>query len=224
MKKIIVIVTALVILVLLFFYFRYIYGWYEFKFYKETPKNYVSNIIINKEQYSSDSANIVLQIQGFVKNHQESFYSKEYDESTRIIVDSILYSPDYKKIATFIIAKNPTNKQLMPDKKYKWYYDGFLYIGNKDGDSVKINSTGEGQRNYKEINELSGALKNLFFEKYSSTKDNSGNEKLYNLNDIRYWEKSIDWGNLEYNRKMQKDFEEEKKNHPENVYDPNDRK
>jgi hypothetical protein len=112
----------------------------------------------------------------------------------------------------------------MPDKKYKWYYDGFLYIGNKDKDYFRINSTGEGRRNYKEIDQLSDVLKNLFFEKYSSTKDNKGNEKLFNLNDIRYWEKSVDWENLQYNRKMQKDFEEEKKNHPENVYDPNDRK
>lgn len=219
MKKKIIIVAVLVILVSLFLYFRYVYGWYEFKFYKEAPKEYVSNTVISKENYSSDSANIVLQIQGFVKNHQESFYSKEYDESTQIIVDTILYSPDYKKIATFIIAKNPSNKQLKPDKKYKWYYDGFLYIGNKDRDSFKINSTGEGRRNYKEIKELSDVLRNLFFEKYSSTKDNKGNEKLYNLNDIRYWEKSVDWENLEYNRKMQKDFEEEKLKNPENVYE-----
>jgi hypothetical protein len=60
MKKKIILIAIVMILALLFFYFRYIYGWYKFKFYKEIPKNYVSNTVINKEKYSLDSTNILL--------------------------------------------------------------------------------------------------------------------------------------------------------------------
>lgn len=222
MKKKIIIIAILAILVVLFLYLRYIYGWYEFKFHKETPKEYVNNTIINKEKYSSDSANIMFHIKGFLKNHQESFYSKEYDESTQIIVDTILYSPDYKKIATIIIAKNPTNKQLMSDKKYKWHYNATCYLGTKKNDSLLLNWIGPNYNNSYDMESISKKIRNYYFKQRSSSTNNSDNK--YNIDDVRYWEYSKDWQKIENNRKMQKDFEEEKKNHPENVYDPNNRK
>ncbi|MGC4128048.1 MAG: hypothetical protein QM564_00500 [Bergeyella sp.] len=218
MNKKIIIVAVLVILVVLFLYFRYIYGWYEFKFYKETPKEYVNNTIINKEKYSSDSANIVLQIQGFVKSHQESFYSKEYDESTQIIVDTILYSPDYKKIAIIIIAKNPTNKQLIPDKKYKWYYNATCYLGIKQEDSFLLSWIGPNYTNSYDMEDISKRIRSYYFKQRSSSINN--NDDKYNIDDIRYWKDSKDWQKIEYNRREQKDFEEEKLKNPENVYEP----
>lgn len=217
MKKKIIVITAIAILLSLFLYFRYIYG-YEFNFYKETPKEYLNNTVVNKKNYSSDSSNIALQLQGFVKNHQESFYSKEYDESTQIMVDTIVYSPDYKKIATFIIAKNSTNKQLMPDKKYRWYYDATCYLGTKQQNSFILGWIGPNYTNSYDIESISGKIRNYYFrQKYSNTDNNREN---FNLNDIRYWSKSIDWKNLENNRKMQKEFEEEKLKNPKNVYEP----
>ncbi|MBW8361666.1 MAG: hypothetical protein K0M56_05700 [Kaistella sp.] len=156
MKKKIVIVAVLVILVVLFLYFRYIYGWYEFKFYKETPENYVNNTVINKEKYSSDSAIIVNQVKGFIRNHQEPFHSEEYDKSTQIVVDTILYSPDFKKIGAFIIAKNSTDKQLMPDKNYKWYYNATCYLGMKQEDSLLLSWIGP---NYTNSYDLEGISK-----------------------------------------------------------------
>lgn len=204
MKKKIIIIAILVILVVLFLYFRYIYGWYEFKFYKETPKEFVNNTIINKEKYSSDSANIVLQIQGFIKNHQESFNSKEYDESTQIVVDTILYSPDYKKIAVFVIAKNPINKQRIPDKNYKWYYNATYYLGIKEQDSFLLNWIGPNYTNSYNIESISKKIRNYYFKQRSSSTNNSDDK--YNIDDIRYWKDSKDWQKIE--NKKQKDFEE----------------
>lgn len=221
MKKIFFI-TPLLIVGLLFLYFQYICGWYEFKLYKKTPKEYVSNTFINKKKYSLDSANIVIQIQGFVKNNQESFYSKEYDESTQIIVDTILYSPDYKKIATFIIAKNSTKKQLMPNKNYKWYYDATCYLGTKQDDSFLLSWIGPNYTNSNDMESISKKIRSYYFKQKSSSTDNGGDK--YNIDDVRYWNDNEKWEKIEHNRKMQKDFEEEKKNHPENVYDPNDKK
>ncbi len=219
-NKTIIVVIVLLVTAILFLYFRYFYGWYEFKFYKKTPKEYLNTTKVDKKKYSSDSTKIVMKAYQFVKEHKESLYSKNNYESTQIIVDTILYSPNFKKIATIIIAKNPTSRQLMPNKKYNWYYDGAYYIGNIDKDSININWIGALYTNYNDLGSISKIIRSDYFDKYSSTKDNNGNEKLYNLDDIRYWDKSVDWKNLEYTRKMQKDFEIEKLKNPENVYEP----
>lgn len=206
---------------MLFLYFRYIYGWYEFRFYKETPKEYISNNLPNKGKYSSDSTDIVFQIRGFIKNHKESFYSKDNDESTQIIVDTILYNPDYNKIATFIITKNSTSKQLIKDKNHKWYYDATCYLGAKHNDSLSLTQIGTHYGN-SDMKSISQIIRNYYFRERSSDPNHSNN--TYNFNDIRYWSNSKDWKKIENYKEMQKNFEEEKIKHPENVYDPNNQK
>jgi hypothetical protein len=220
MKKKIIITFSIIILVVLFLYFRNIYGWYEFLFFEKTPKEFVNYTKIDKENYSRDSVNIVLQMKDYVKDHKESLYSKEYCDSTQFSVDTILYSPNFKKLAVFVIAKNPTHKQLIPDKEYKWYYDGSCYIGNKENKKININWIGPLYTNYYNINSLSNIIREYFFLKYNSDTDINGNKNMYNLDDIRYWDKSIDWKNLEQRRKSEKEFEEEKKKNPKNVYEP----
>ncbi|PZU78919.1 MAG: hypothetical protein DI529_17750 [Chryseobacterium sp.] len=191
MKKYIFIFIVFVILIFLFFYFRYIYGWNEFKFYKETPKEYINNSTINKEKYSSDSASIVFQIQGFVEKHQESFYSKEYDKSTKIIVDTIIHSPDYKKIATFIIAKNSISKQQIPNGNYNWYYDATCYLGIKKQDSFLLSWIGPNYTNSYDMKDISKRIRTYFFKQRSSNPNNSDDK--YNIDDIRYWNYDKDW-------------------------------
>lgn len=69
---------------------------------------------------------------------------------------------------------------------------------------------------------ISKKIRNYYFKQRSSSTNN--NDDKYNIDDVRYWKYSKDWQKIENNRKMQKDFEEEKKNHPENVYNFNNRK
>jgi len=53
---------------------------------------------------------------------------------------------------------------------------------------------------------------------YATEKDVSG-QYNYNVNDIRFWNSAI-WKHIDDWRLREKEFEEEKKNHPENVYEP----
>jgi hypothetical protein len=220
MKKKIMIIFSIILLVLLFFYFRYVYGWYEFRFFQKTPKEFLNHTKIGKESYSKDSVRIVFKMEEFIKKHEESFYSKEYYDATKIRIDTILYSPDFKKLAVFVISKNPIYKQLMPNKEYKWYYDGSCYIGNRENDKININWIGPLYTNYYDINSLSKIIREDFFKKHASDTDNNGNENIYNLDDTRYWDKSLDWQNLEQRRKSEKEFEEEKRKNPKNIYEP----
>ncbi|ATL45205.1 hypothetical protein OZ664_09920 [Elizabethkingia sp. HX WHF] len=218
MKKVIIVI-ATISLGILFFYFLCIYGWSGFGFYKTTPKEYINKTNVNKSIYSSDSIKIATQMHMLIEKHQESFYSKEYDKSTQIIIDTILYSPDYKKIAAFIVTRNSTSKQLMPNKNYSWYYDATCYIGIKSQDSISLNWIGPNYNNSYSLEEITKNIRNYFFrERASDTSDHKVTD--YNIDDIRYWKKSMDWKNLEYKKKMQKDFEEEKLKNPQNVYEP----
>jgi len=51
------------------------------------------------------------------------------------------------------------------------------------------------------------------------TKNASG-AYSYNMNDKRFWDATI-WKEIEENKIKKREFEEEKKKHPENVYEPN---
>lgn len=173
MKKKIIGIFSIVFLVVTFLYFRYVYGWYEFRFFQKTPKEFLNHSKIDKESYSKDSIEIVFGMKEFIKKHKESFYSKEYSDSTQIRIDTILYSPDFGKLAVFVIAKNPIYKQLMPNKEYKWYYDGSCYIGNRENNKIDINWIGPLYTNYYNTNYLSNIIREYFFKKYASDKDNN---------------------------------------------------
>lgn len=52
------------------------------------------------------------------------------------------------------------------------------------------------------------------------SKDTTGqNAHKYNLNDIRLWT-GCEWQKIEEDKIKKKEFEEEKRKHPENVYEP----
>jgi hypothetical protein len=57
--------------------------------------------------------------------------------------------------------------------------------------------------------------------KYFSERQDGNNESLYkyNLDDIRFWDGPV-WKTMEEDKIKQAAFEEEKKNHPENIYEP----
>jgi hypothetical protein len=128
-KKTIIFIALILSLLLLFWYFKYIYGRMEFRRNTDTPKEFLNNVMINKEKYSKDSIEILNQLRKLLLKHEDFFYSKAYFDSTQLIIDSIIYSKDFNKLAVFVIAKNPTYSQLMTDEKHDWYCDATCYLG-----------------------------------------------------------------------------------------------
>src|SRR5690349_20814888 len=86
-----------------------------------TPKEFLNHTEIKKNDYSKDSIIIVNQLTALLLNRENFFHNKAYFDSTQLIIDSIFYSPDLNKLAVFLMTKNPTHRQLMPNNKYKWY-------------------------------------------------------------------------------------------------------
>lgn len=186
---------------------------------KYTPKEFLNHTIINKENYNKDSAEILKQLRFSLLNHEDFFNNKAYFDSTQIIIDSIIYSPNFNKLAVFIMIKNPTYRQLAPDNKYKWYYEATCYLGVRQKDSISLSWIGPSFTNSYNKSELSDIIRDSYFTEFA-TKDTVGLYTYkYNLNDIRFWNSSI-WKQIENKIQKRKEFEEEKKNHPENIYEP----
>jgi hypothetical protein len=187
-----------------------------------TPKAFLNHSVVKKEDYSRDSIAILASLRTLLKAHEGFFYAKEYYNSTELIIDSIIYSPDFSKLAVFVITKNPTSRQLMPDKKHEWYYNGTSYLGTRERDSLKLYWLGPNFSNSPDKKELSYMMRDTYFNDFASRDTTSTNIYKFNLNDVRFWDCAI-WQRIKQDEIKKKEFEEEKKNHPENVYEPRNR-
>ena len=192
----------------------------QFRWNRDTPEAFLNHTTAKKQQYEIDRADIVRQFKGQIKRHVAFFYSKEFDEDTQIIIDTILYSPDFKKEAILVFTKNPTSKQLAPDANADWYYDATCYLATRQKDSLDLSFIGPNFRNYTIKEELRQLVRENYFRIFATEKDVKGAAYMYyNLNDIRFWSCKI-WKEQEAKKREEKEFEEFKKKHPEDVYEP----
>jgi hypothetical protein len=197
MKKYSITLQILLILV-----FPYLYSCEGMKQKKYTPKEFLNQTVIRKQDYTKDSVEVIKQFKDFLVKQKDFFHNKAYFDSTQLIVDSIIYSPDYNKLAVFVITKNPVNRQLMPDKNYDWYYDATCYLGVRKNDTISLSWIGPSFTNSYDKNELSNILRGSYFADFA-TKDTIGlHTYQYNLNDVRFWNCSI-WKELE-DKKIEK--------------------
>ncbi|HEX8278677.1 MAG TPA: hypothetical protein VF540_08270, partial [Segetibacter sp.] len=146
-------------------------------------------------------------------------YSKEYFEGTDVLIDTILYSPDFEKLAILLLTKNPTSRQLMPTKDEDYYYNGTCYLGIRQQDTIALSWLGPNFSNASDRQELSKDLREACFRTFVSKDTTAHYANKYNLNDIRFWTSS-EWKKIEEDKIKKKEFEEEKIKHPENVYEP----
>jgi hypothetical protein len=205
--------------ILLIAIFSFLYSCEGMKQKKYTPKEFLNHTVIKKEDYTKDSSEIVKQLKVFLLKQEDFFHNKAYFDSTQLIIDSIIYSPDFNKLAVFVITKNPIYRQLVPDKKYDWYYDATCYLGVRKNDTISLSFIGPSFTNSYNKSELSSIIRDAYFTDFA-TKDTIGlHTYKYNMNDVRFWDCSI-WKEIEDKKIKKQEFEEEKRKHPENVYEP----
>jgi len=156
-----------------------------------TPVAFMNHTVKNRTGYTEDSAAIVEQLKKSLNKHEDFFYSKEYFDSTQLIIDTILYGPDFNKLAVFVIAKNPTYRQLAPNKDYEWYYNATCYLGLRRGDTLDLRWEGPNFSNAYDKSYLSKTMRHSYFTEFA-TRDTAANSPYkYNLDDIRFWDGPI---------------------------------
>jgi len=212
-----VIFFVIVSLALIYWFFKYFYGWMEFRKNTDTPREFLNHTVVSKKDYFKDSVEIWDKLRSSLLSREDFFSNRAYFDSTEVIIDSIVYSPDLKKIAAIVIVKNPTYRQLMPDKKYDWYYDATCYLGIKQNDTITISWLGPVYTNSYNKQNISNDIREACFRTFV-TKDSVGpNAYKYNLNDIRFWDSKI-WKEIEEKRIRNHALSQPSPTHSEDVY------
>ena len=191
----------------------------EFRKNTDTPDQFLNKTAVKKEDYTKDSLTISTKLKELLLQHEDFFYSKEYFEGTEIIIDTILYSPDLKKLAVLFLTKNPTSRQLMPTENEMWYYNATSYLGVRQSDTISLSWLGPNFTNSADRQEQSNYIRHECFRTFVSKDTTEKYAHKYNLNDVRFWTSS-EWQKIEEDKIKRKEFEEEKIKHPENIYEP----
>lgn len=207
------------------------------KVVNETPKEYIAKVNVLSETYRKDSLELVNAIRKDIEDHTGGYKSKIYDTESKVIIDTIMYSPNNERIFFFVITKGKNRKlypQEMSDQemieasKYTrqsldgFYFEGKAYVAYKKNDLIFMTQFyGITTARYDNIKSVRKRQRQIFFKEFSSINE-EGYE--YNINDIRFWENDFFWNKMKEKLNSEIEFKEMKKKNPENVYDPNDRK
>ncbi len=186
-KQILIIVSTLAIGIL-FYYFKYVYGWLEFRRDTDTPENFLNYVQVTHQEYYRDSVIVINELKVLLKNRKDFFQNSAYFDSTQLIVDSILYNQALDKVAVFVLAKNPTYRQLSPNNENMWYYDATCFLGNRKGQSIELIWVGPVLTNAENEKDASKYIRDACFRHFVSTE---GGIYLYNVNDVRFWSSPI---------------------------------
>ena len=221
MKKTLNICISVVVVCLTLYYFKENSGWKDIRQVTDTPKQFWNKTSINKNEYIKDSLLLLAKLRDLLLRHGNGdfFYSKEYFEGTDIIIDTIVYSPDFTKMGILVITKNPTSRQLMPIKDNDYYYNATAYLCVKFQDTLNLTWVGPSFTNSKDKSEISKDIREACFRIFASKNTTDIPYYKYNLNDSRFWTSSV-WQKIEEDRVKRNEFEKEKINHPENIYEP----
>jgi len=191
----------------------------EFRKNTDTPDQFLNKTVVKNEDYTEDSLTISTKFKELLLQHEDFFYSKEYYEGTEIIIDTILYSPDLKKLVVLVLTKNPTSRQLMPTENEMLYYNATSYLGVRQSDTISLIWLGPSFTNSIDKQEQSNYIRQECFRTFVSKDTTEKYAHKYNLNDIRFWTSS-EWQKIEEDKIKKKEFEAEKIKHPENIYEP----
>lgn len=166
-----------------------------------TKPEFINNTPVSVGTYETDSLKLVSIFRTIIKQHIFSFSRDEYYDSTELIIDTILYDQTQKKIATFVLSKNPVHRNPRLDSNSGYYYNGNCYLGKKvNADSIVLLPLGPYSFNYfEEISFIKKALREDYFTRLTKLLDSNSKQVFeYNLDDKRFWTSKSDWGRMSW--------------------------
>jgi hypothetical protein len=216
MKKTFIISSiVLIIIVFVFIYFKYIFGWLEFRHNNYTSKEFKSIVHVSKERYSKDSLNLVLCIKDKIIKHQDPYYiavrvnnKLNYinDSLTKIYIDTILYNSSLKRVVFLVIVYNDFLKVhkalLKSDSEYLndsgvlpidgQEFNGRCFLAErKDKNNLFVSINSFSRYSFSDSNSFKNVSNNLRESCFSFERESDSDSKTYNVNDIRFWESDI---------------------------------
>jgi hypothetical protein len=177
--------------------------------FKRTPEKFRNHSVIAKNIYRKDSLFLISDFYKKMKNHYGSFSNAEYYDSTIVIIDSILYDSTFNKIAVFLIAKNPTHRNMHLDSKEPYYYNASCYLGsrvNADSSAFELKQLGPfSLSNFDNIVDIKEAIRESYFLELSTVLDVDDTPFFdYNLDDKRFWTSEKGWEGINWTSETQR--------------------
>lgn len=157
----------------------------EVRLKRFTPTEYLNNVSVPHAYYAKDSIQILDTLKHCLHEHKGFFHSKEYFDSTQLIIDTIIHNSSFEKFIVFIITKNPTYRQLDPDESTPYYYNATSFIGIRKNEGVALAWTGPNFRNARDQFQLSTTIRSAYFTEISKS------DTTWNMNDVRFWKSGI---------------------------------
>lgn len=150
---------------------------------------------LSNSVYSADSISIVGIFRQMINQNIYPYQDDAYDEKTKILIDTIIYSPDGKFISIFIIMNcfNGSMKYIYDMDPNGWCYDGTTFFAEKITDSLDttyhwkfFDYHGTDHINGETYEKISKIVRteNLVGRSYASAKNNHIG---YNVDDYRFW-------------------------------------
>jgi hypothetical protein len=150
---------------------------------------YLYRDTIDRETYKKFEAILVDSIKVFIKEKKGPFHPKKFDSTTEIFIDTILFSPNQKRMAFFVVTKNSNDKLLSKGLKDEFHFDANCFLAQKDANFLDIQwLSAFNFTRYWEYDKASKRIRKAYFTMLSSIKDNDDTSLYkYNLNDLRFW-------------------------------------
>lgn len=210
-KKLVIYSIVLVIILFAFIYFKYIFGWLEFKSNNYTEKQYQSLVHVSKDMYSKDSLNLISTIKDRINRHKDPYNDairmngKQTfinDTLTKVHIDSIFYSPNLNRIAFLVIVENDNKKLYSNMTKEEadnlekqgnlpyegTHFDGISFIAERNNGIFNVFPFGNSFTNSKSYKENSAFLRDACL----NNREKKDKKVTYNFDDKRFWN-SEDW-------------------------------
>lgn len=158
-----------------------------------TPGEFKNKTTVSDSAYAQDSLYFSNQIMSFIKEEKSAFYPKSYDHLTsKVYIDTILYSPSKLKAAFFAIIKNSNSKLLVSDNPDGFHFNAKCFLARRDSLSnnwdlkwfriMNINR-------YSDYEEISKQIRKRYFVDLEKIDSEDGTSRYkYNLNDVRFWD------------------------------------
>lgn len=175
-----------------------------------TPEEFINTNKVTKEVYEKDLLLLTDAIKVYYDSINSVVNSRNVNELLNAKIDTVFYGNDDKIVFLALLTK----KNEYAEKGIQ--YAGECYIANKKNKIENLYQLKYSSTSSESLEEVSEMIRKIYLREMKDI------EGKYNINDTRFWSSDV-WEEAKEMKEEMKSFEEMKKTHPENVYDPNDR-
>lgn len=176
-----------------------------------TPEEFINTNKVSKEVYEKDLSLLSDAIKVYYDSINNVVNPRYVTELLGAKIDTVFYGNDDKIVLLTILTKK--NEYAEKDIQYA----GECYIAYKRNKIEILYQLKYSSTSTESLEKASEMIRRIYLREMNYI------DGEYNINDTRFWDSRV-WEVAKEMKEKRKSFEEMKKTHPENVYDPNDRK